>query len=239
MLKKKNIIGFDRKIELEWIDYTAELVSKGLPESEIRKKLVRKLSVYGLGASKGGALSKTITVLTRLWLNVSEDIIPLRDKAIDLYKSAINDEKVVLHICLAITNYPFFFDVMTQIGRLLKLQDSFSSNQVTRRIVEKWGDTQRVKRSVDHVLQALKLWGVIEPLQKISIYSYNRAKASDKFQLFIIESLLIALGSSCSAQEIKRHPAIFFCEFNISASILEQSKLKKEYLLQKMKMIDK
>lgn len=169
-MKKKKIIGFDRKIELDWIDYTAELVSKGLPESEIRERLARKLSVYGLGASKGGALSKTITVLTRLWLNVSENIIPLRDKAIDLYKSASDEEKVILHICLAITNYPFFFDVMAQIGRLLKLQDSFSSNQITRRIVEKWGDTQRVKRSVGHVLQTLKLWDVIEPLQKISLY---------------------------------------------------------------------
>ena len=212
-MKKKKIIGFDRKIELEWIDYTAELVSNGLPESEIRENLAQKLSVYGLGSSKGGALSKTITVLTRLWLNVSEDIIPLRDKALDLYKSASNDEKVVLHICLAITNYPFFFDVMTQIGRLLKLQDSFSSNQVTRRIVEKWGDTQRVKRSVDHVLQALKLWGVIEPLQKISLYrdSKNSYIPRKKFQSFIEDSFRIALGNKFSIGESNSHPVMFFC----------------------------
>ena len=112
MLKKKKIIGFDRKIELEWVNHTAELVSKGLPESEIRERLAQKLSVYELGSSKVGALSKTITVLTRLWLNVPEDIIPLRDKAIVLYKSTSREEKVILHICLAITNYPFFFDVM-------------------------------------------------------------------------------------------------------------------------------
>jgi hypothetical protein len=211
-LKKKKIIGFDRKIELEWIDYTAELVSKGLPESEIRENLAQKLSVYGLGSSKGGALSKTITVLTRLWLNVSEDIIPLRDKALDLYKSASNDEKVVLHICLAITNYPFFFDVMTQIGRLLKLQDSFSSNQVTRRIVEKWGDTQRVKRSVDHVLQALKLWGVIEPLQKISLYhdSKNSYIPRKKIRSFIEDSLRITLENKFTLRESNSHPAMFF-----------------------------
>jgi len=212
-LKKKKIIGFDRKIELEWIDYTSELVSRGLPESKIREKLARKLSVYGLGSSKGGALSKTITVLTRLWLNVPKDIIPLRDKAIDLYKSASNDEKVVLHICLAITNYPFFFDVMTQIGRLLKLQDSFSSKQVARRIVEKWGDTQRVKRSVGHVLQTLKLWDVIEPLQKISLYrdSKNSYLARKKIQSFIEYSLKISLGNRLSTEESNGHPAMFFC----------------------------
>ena len=211
-MKKNKIIGFDRKIELEWIDYTAELVSNGLPESEIRENLAQKLSVYGLGSSKGGALSKTITVLTRLWLNVSEDIIPLRDKAIDLYKSASNDEKVVLHICLAITNYPFFFDVMTQIGRLLKLQDSFSSSQVARRIVEKWGDTQRVKRSVDHVLQALKLWGVIEPLQKILLYrdSKNSYIPRKKVQSFIEDSFRIALGNKFSIGDSDGHPAMFF-----------------------------
>jgi hypothetical protein len=212
-LKKKNIIGFDRKIELEWIDYTSELVSRGLPESKIREKLARKLSVYGLGSSKGGALSKTITVLTRLWLNVPKDIIPLRDKAIDLYKSASNDEKVVLHICLAITNYPFFFDVMTHIGRLLKLQDSFSSKQVTRRIVEKWGDTQRVKRSVGHVLQTLKLWDVIEPLQKISLYrdSKNGYLTRKTIQSFIESSLKISLGNRLSTEEFNGHPAMFFC----------------------------
>jgi len=211
-LKKKKIIGYDRKIELEWIDYTAELVSKGLPESKIREKLAQKLSVYGLGSSKGGALSKTITVLTHLWLNVSKDIIPLRDKAIDLYKSASNDEKVALHICLAITNYPFFFDVMTQIGRLLKLQDSFSSDQIARRIVEKWGDTQRVKRSVAHVLQTLKIWEVIEPLQKISLYrsSKNDYIPRKKIQSFIEDSLRIALGNKLSIGKSNGHPAMFF-----------------------------
>lgn len=216
-MKKKKIIGFDRKIELEWIDYTAELISNGLSETEIRENLAQKLSVYGLGSSKGGALSKTITVLTRLWLNVSEDIIPLRDKAIDLYKSASNDEKVVLHICLAITNYPFFFDVMTQIGRLLKLQDSFSSKQVTRRIVEKWGDTQRVKRSVGHVLQTLKLWEVIEPLQKISLYRNpkNSYIPRKKIQSFIEDTLKISLGNKFPIEESNSHPAMFFCRLRL------------------------
>lgn len=222
MLKKKNIIGFDRKIELEWANYIAELVLRKLSESEIREKLARKLSVYGLGTSKGGALSKTITVLTRLWLNVPDSVVPLRNKALNLYKLCDENEKVILHLCLAMSNYPFFFDVLTQIGRLLKLQDNFSSEQITRRIIEKWGDTQRVKRSVDHVLQALKLWNVIAPLQKISIYGCNRTKASDKIQLFVAESLSIALGTSHLAQEIKHHPAIFFCEMNISVSKIEQ-----------------
>ena len=212
-MKKKKIIGFDRKIELEWINYTAELVSRGLPESKIRQELAQRLSVYGLGSSKGGAQSKTITVLTRLWLNVSEDIIPLRDKAIVLYKSANDEAKVILHICLAITNYPFFFDVMTQIGRLLKLQDSFSSNQIARRIVEKWGDTQRVKRSVGHVLQTLKLWDVIEPLQKISLYrnSKNTYLPRKKIQSFIEDSLRIILENKFSIGESNSHPAMFFC----------------------------
>lgn len=212
-MKKKKIIGFDRKIELEWIDYTAELVSKGLPESEIRERLARKLSVYGLGASKGGALSKTITVLIRLWLNVSEDIIPLRDKAIVLYKSASDEEKMILHICLAITNYPFFFDVMTQVGRLLKLQDSFSSDQIARRMIEKWGDTQRVRRSVRHVSLTLKLWGVIEPLQKRSLYCGTKTShvPTGKIQSFIADSLRITLGNKFSLGESNSHPTMFFC----------------------------
>ena len=211
-MKKKKIIGFDRKIELEWINYTAELVSRGLPESKIRQELAQRLSVYGLGSSKGGAQSKTITVLTRLWLNVSEDIIPLRDKAIVLYKSANDEEKMILHICLATTNYPFFFDVMTQIGRLLKLQDSFSSNQIARRIVEKWGDTQRVKRSVGHVLQTLKLWDVIEPLQKISLYRNpkNNYIPRKKIQSFIEDTLKISLGNKFPSEESNGHPAMFF-----------------------------
>ena len=211
-MKNKKIIGFDRKIELEWLDYTVELVSKGLPELEIREKLTQKLSVYGLGSSKGGAQSKTITVLTRLWLNPPKDIIPLRDKAIGLYKSASNEEKVILHISLATANYPFFFDVMTQIGRLLKLQDSFSSEQIARRIVEKWGDTQRVKRSVGHVLQTLKLWDVIRPLQKRSLYCdiKNSYVLTKRILSFTEDSLKISLGDEFSIRESKDHPAMFF-----------------------------
>lgn len=211
-MKNRKVIGFDRRIELEWINYTAELVSKDLPESEIRDKLIKKLSIYGLGLSKGGALSKTITVLIRLWLNVPKDIIPIRDKAIDLYKTASDDEKVVLHICLAISNYPFFLDVMTQIGRLLKLQDSFSSGQITRRIIEKWGDTQRVKRSVRHVLQTLKLWKIIEPMQKKSLHcnSKNICVPPQRINSFIEESFRISSGNKFSITEASSHPAMFF-----------------------------
>ena len=211
-MKTKQVIGFDRKIELEWVDYVAELVSRGLPESEIREQLAKKLSVYGLSSSKRGALSKTITVLTRLWLNVSEDIIPLRDKAVDLHRLAHGKDKVALHVCLAFANYPFFFDVMTQIGRLLKLQNSFSSKQVTRRIVEKWGDTQRVKRSVGHVLQTLKLWGIIEPLQKISVYRNptNGHIPREGLHSFVEDALKISLGNRFSIEDSHSHPAMFF-----------------------------
>lgn len=210
--KKKNIIGFDRKIELEWIDFTAKCVLEGLSESEIRKKLKNMLSIYGLGTSKGGASDKTITVLVRLWLNVSEDVVPLRNMAVDLYKYASKDEKVIIHVCLASANYPFFFDVLTQIGRLLKLQDSFASEQIKRRIVEKWGDTQRVKRSVCHTLQTLKLWGIIVPVKKVNIYrSVKFASPSDKkIKCFIENSLKMASENKCYKQDCLLHPAMFF-----------------------------
>ena len=108
---------------------------------------------------------------------------------------------------------PLFFDVMTQIGRLLKLQNSFSSNQITRRIVEKWGDTQRVKRSVRHVLQTLKIWDVIEPLQTISLYrnSMDSYIPRKRIHSFIEDSLIIALGNKVSIRESNGHPAMFIC----------------------------
>ena len=216
-MKKSKIIGFDRKIELEWIDYTVKLILNGLSESEIRKKLAKHLSIYGLGSATDGAARKTITVLARLWLNVSDDLLPLRDEALDLYKVANDSEKVTLHICLAMTSYPFFFDVLTQIGRLLKLQGKFSSNQITRRIIEKWGDTQRVKRSVRHVLLTLKLWNVIEPLKNTSLYrsTTNSYDPSKKMQLFIKKSLQFRLGCKCLVEEYNSHPAMYFCRRKI------------------------
>jgi len=219
-LKNREIIGFDRKIELEWINYTAELVSMGSSKADIRKTLAKKLSVYGLGPSKGGALSKTITVLTRIWSNVPKDVIPLREKAIHLFKMASNDEKVILHLGLAISTYPFFFEVMTQIGRLLKLQDTFSSDQITRRIIEKWGDTQRVRRSVSHVLQTLKLWGIIEPVRKVSLYckSFNNSGYKTNFISYLEYSVQIALQGKIYQDNYLLHPAMFFCNQKVKSN---------------------
>lgn len=210
-LKKNNIIGFDRKIELEWANYMAELVIKNTTEQELRDKLTQKLSVYGLGADNSAALRKTITVLIRLWLKVPSDLIPIRNEALKLYKTCNENDKAIVHLCLAMSNYPFFFDVMTQAGRLLKLQDSFSLNQITRRIVEKWGDTERVRRSTRHVLQTLKIWDILGSPNKTG-YSVGTKIHNYKKQLqdLISQTISMCLGNKEITHDSLSHPSLFF-----------------------------
>jgi hypothetical protein len=66
-------VGFDRKIQLAWLDAVAGWTASGMPDAEIRAKLDLLLE----GEVKGKeARKKTKTVLLRTWLPLSSRPVP-------------------------------------------------------------------------------------------------------------------------------------------------------------------
>jgi hypothetical protein len=81
----RSTIGFDRKIELEWLDAVAGRAAAGDTPEKIRKFLWEFLDGVVAGDSVHSGRGKTLTVLFRIWVIVPEWAKPLRDLAFGVH----------------------------------------------------------------------------------------------------------------------------------------------------------
>jgi hypothetical protein len=91
-------IGFDRRVDAEWLDAVAQQVASGVKGSDLRAYTFALLDGVVAGGTKHGtAAQKTVTVLTRTWANVTPEVVGLRDCAAVLLSSLSATERVALH----------------------------------------------------------------------------------------------------------------------------------------------
>ena len=218
-MKTKRMIGFDRRIRLEWLDAMISWAAEELPLNNIRAKLYDLLEGHVSGAVKDGAQRKTFTVLARIWLTVPEELQSLRDDGLILYPKVAAAERMGVHWGMCIASYPFFREVVSQIGRLSKLQEELTLEQIRRRIIEQWGDTERVRRSARHVVQTLRDWEVLVPLERKGTYAGGKPITIQNPDLksWLAEALILSNNTNMiPMRSLGAHPAFF--PFSLSFS---------------------
>jgi hypothetical protein len=224
---EKGEIGFDRRLKLPWLDFTADLVAQGQPAAEIRQALSRHLEGVLAESGTRGARSKTITVLCRLWCDDGSAVDPLRHDAIRLRQDVPRKEAVWLHTGLAIATYPFFLSTMETLGRLLRLQQDVSLQEATRRVCEQWGDRERVARSARHVIQTVRDWGLLGTTPKKGVYAAPEPRPLPHIELgiWLLRTLLVgARRTMAPLAEITGSPAIYpFLLSPLTPHLLRQS----------------
>ncbi len=156
---KKQTIGFDRQLALSWLDLTAGLAQQEFDQSQIRQKLLARLADEIFGAE---ACKKTTTVLTRIWVRVPAEHQALQTEALTLLPVVLPEERLWAHWGMSTLAYPFFYDVASIVGRLLRLQGEFELKQIRRRMRESWGQRTTLDRAIRRVLQTFVAWGVIQ-----------------------------------------------------------------------------
>lgn len=159
MSDKKITIGFDRYIERQWLDETAEWVINGAIKEELHAHIDDYLAPFINGDT---SLRKTKNVLFGVWFKTDKKNQAFKEQAKALYRTANSSEKLVIHWGLAVASYPYFASVARLIGRLFRLQDDIHSKELIRRTVEQHGDTESVRRAATRMLQSLSQWGVLE-----------------------------------------------------------------------------
>jgi len=219
-------IGFDRRVEAEWLNAIALQVAAGLKGSELRTFAFELMDGVVAGGTKHGtAAQKTVTVLTRTWANVNPEVIGLRDRAVELFPSLPADERMALHWSMALAGYRFFGDVAGLCGRMLELQGDLNLAQVTRRLRESWGERSTMNRATQRVVRSMVQWGGLADTKAKGMYTQIPRKVPVQADIaeVLVEALLIHEGKGIPMDQAVRHSALFPFNLKLQAHHLRQS----------------
>ena len=213
-MNRRDQIGFSQRIHIDWLEYTANLVLAGNDREEIvaalSERLKEKLSV-GNEPVRGNR-DKAITILTRVWVTVPEELHALRDEGLEHLRTQDPNVRLLVHWCMCMAVYPFFGTVADAVGRLLRLQGTASAAQVQRRLRERFGERETVARAARRILRAYIDWGVLHETGEKGLYSgtAKHAIAEVPLALWVVKAVLFPMGDTPrSAASMLHGPELF------------------------------
>ena len=191
-------VGFSQRIQLDWLEYTANLVLAGNQRDEVVAALNERLrEILSVGHEpERGNRSKAVTVLTRVWVVVPKELRTLRDEGLGLLRFREANDRMLVHWCMCMAVYPFFGTVADATGRLLRLQGTASASQVQRRLREQLGERETVARAARRILRVFIDWGVVLETRERGLYRCAATHAVDDrvLVLWAIKAMLSAMG---------------------------------------------
>jgi hypothetical protein len=222
-MNRRAQIGFDRRIDLAWLDAAALCASSGATGDELRCFLWDQLAGHVSGEKRNSARGKTVTVLNHIWGSGPSLQERLRNRALRGFETRMPEERLAIHWAMMIGSYPIFADTSSAIGRLLALQGKFSLAQLTRRLVADWGERSTLQRACQRIVRSMVQWGVLRDSVQIGVYeaSAKRIGITSEVGMLVMEALLMdAEASTVALDQLVTHPAIFPFKLAVSSSHL-------------------
>ena len=189
MGKRHETLGIKQTLRYEWMQKTTNLLLSGLDAKTIRAELHEFLAERkGDGSiQERGKTSRAqvVNMLMNIWITPNEELIGFRDRLLLLLKSTPGSE-ISVHWAMISAAYPFWFNVATQVGRLLNLQDQVTLLQITNRLKEEYGDRQTVCRYTRCVVRSFIAWGVLNDLKVKGCYEGAKPIAVNDHQSVVL-----------------------------------------------------
>jgi hypothetical protein len=188
-------IGFDRRIDLAWLDLIASRYSE---TGDARMALDETRSLVGLtvggGSSPHNAAGKTMTVLARIWLRVPDALRALRDEAAGAIASMPPADRLAVHWAMTQLAYPLFLDAAASAGRLLRLQERIRLAEFKQRLTEEWGTRGTMPQAAQRLLKTWADWGVLEDQGKGVYAAVPRTSVGEVGTRLVVRARLAAEG---------------------------------------------
>ena len=211
---RKDQIGFSQRIQLSWLEKTANLVLSGQKQEDIQVHLQDllqdQLSIGG--TAQRGNREKAITILMKIWVNVPEGFESMKREGLELIRSLPYDEHIVVHWGMVMAVYPFWGSVAASVGRLLRLQGTVSAAQTQRRVREQYGERETVARAARRILRTFIDWEVLEETGEKGVYQASQPLSISTLRLIIwlLETTLVTSGKSSGAfSDLLNNPVQF------------------------------
>lgn len=202
-------VGFDQKIELAYLDATANLL-RHYPD---RKDMYKRLDAELFSFIKGDKSRKNaITMLMKTWNLVEPSIQDVREKLVVEYPYLNAVEKKFVHYCLVSVAYPYFREQMLYIGKNLKMDDEVYSRTIVAQMKNLYGDRRRVEVATGAVFSSVKEWGILK-MNKSGVYEKNWFELSldhSLIQSLLVEVCMIHYETNTISLEVVNNSAIFF-----------------------------
>jgi hypothetical protein len=211
-MNRRQAVGFDRPIELSWLDAVAAKVAEGASPPDVRKYLYSVLEGAVAGDTKNSARGKTVTVLSHIWCLVPDTALSLRDRAVERLGQATTEERLAIHWALMIGTYPFFTDLASALGKLLSLHRTVALSQLKRRMVETWGERSTIARAIPRIVRSMVRWGVLKDCGDKGVYAAADGPfpVSELVSLLLVEALLVDTEQgSMEVEQLLGHPSLF------------------------------
>lgn len=227
MSRPEKWIGFDRRLELSWLDMAASKVAAGVPADELQKNLIHFLQSLSYDPTEtGSARPKTVRVILRIWGSPDVRLKRFNASCAKLFRSAEAGDRLALHWAMTLAAYPYFYTHAHVIGRLLALHDNVSAMQIRRRITEKWGDRSTVERTSRHVVRTMVAWRTLIESGK-GQYSGPAARydVTTPVAAKLAWAVLFNLpGRAAPLEQLVKHPALFPFDFRLGISDVERDR---------------
>jgi len=218
-------IGLDRPVKLEWLDAAAGRLASGDTPKAAREYVWDLLDGVVAGATAQTARGKTLTVISRVWLTPPVGVVTMRDAALRVLSQASADERLAIHWAMLCATYPFFMDVAGLVGKSLGLNGEVALAQLTRRLVDTWGDRSTLRPAAQRLVRSMVQWGVLREGGKVGLYlpQPKKTQVSSSVGELLLEGMLIAAQRGMPLSQLVSHPAVFPFDVRVDVTALRRS----------------
>jgi len=147
-------IGMDRYVDADWMELAASVVTGEMDAGGLHARLAS--DIPGVQVRR-----KTVGIINTMWFPTDPSARELVAEAARVAQ-ADRDDRAAAFEAVAIAAYPYFRQVIENLGRLLRLQETCSPGEVHRRMFEQHGKRSTIDQATSYGFKTLVSWGMIE-----------------------------------------------------------------------------